>query len=156
MNVKTLSRVLRVSDRVISDIEKNALPEDSRVIDVVRQLENYGVYISTEGNRPASVFMDERAGRLRFTFRNEGEKFSDKMDSFQRWLGVIGQMGWQPFLIDKKKGSGSKDSVDLFFTLASQGMAAERIDEWIKREGPLTCVEADGSERLIHSAGEII
>lgn len=155
MNVKTLARVLRVSDRVITDIEKSASPEDARVKDVVRQLENYGVHISSDDRSSASIYMDEKAGRLRFTFKDDPD-FSEKIERFQRWLSVIGQMGWQPFLIDKKKGSGTKDSVDLFFTLASRGMAAERLDEWIRKEGPLVCVEADGTERPIAEASEII
>jgi hypothetical protein len=155
MNVKTLARVLRVSDSIITDIEKSASSGDARVKDVVRQLENYGVYISNDDKTPASVYMDEKAGRLRFTFKDETD-FSEKIERFQRWLSVIGQMGWQPFLIDKKKGSGTKDSVDLFFTLASRGMAAERLDEWIRNEGPLVCVDTDGTERLISKASEII
>lgn len=144
MNVKTLAKVVRLSDRTITELENSADPQDARTREIKRALEDFGVIFSDQGDGRYALSLDPRAGRKRFTFSGPHQtNVAAALEEFKRSMALVGRLGWQELLLDKSK-AGTKDSVDIFVPVRAQQIAIEAIREHVRRNGPITMVASNG------------
>ena len=148
MNVKSLSRALRVSDKVVTQLEQVADEnKDARVKKLILFYEDLGIEFRRENDEPNGnvigvVLRDVRKLVLTAAHEANPEKLiNDLLMGMRHIAGLIYNLK----TTDKSKAS-LYDTIEIHFPVPVRGMARDILCKWLDRESPFKIVLPDGEE----------
>lgn len=145
LNVKSVARALRFSDKTVTDMEKSADGENGKVQALVQFYEDLGLKFTCVGYSIEGVVWTRAVKPLVLCFRGY-DNAAAMVDDFCKRMRYIRGFAYNLKLTDKTKAS-AYDTVEAHFPVVTRNMARELLGGWLADDthAHLELLSNDGS-----------
>ena len=150
LNVKSVARALRMSDKTLTDLEKDATEGESKAEVLAQFYEDLGLLFTMEGNRRVGVVLTTNARRVVIS----AKEYTDPPATVERLCKAMRHVGGLAYNLrtyDKTKSSVS-DTMECHFPITTRTMVREILCRWFEEDeesgekATLIVVQPNGEE----------